>query len=301
MALPVRGLTASPLIAAITAAHAPIAHPAARDGATVDPTADIADSASCGRMIQAPAARANVQPETRIAAPKHVVPAAHAFRFDGHPEWFAIVDPARKQQAWIFDARFLLSAYQCIYGRGCPGTHEEIEDAALRAAIGCCTHGAYFENRADLERVAKVVRRLGPEDWHHSSPASRERFYRHEGGTAKDPWWHTRVRDKACIFINPPGSEGGEGCALHLLALQGSDRSTSRSSSPGSARRPPSRSSTRWSASRAARRSRGFSRAPRRPPGADGAGTPHRRRRSRSAPRSSSSWSGRAGAGAAEG
>ena len=37
---------------------------------------------------------------------------------------------------------------------------------------------------------------------------------------------NTKVVDGACIFLNRPGFEGGEGCALHLAALRADESPT---------------------------------------------------------------------------
>ena len=39
-------------------------------------------------------------------------------------------------------------------------------------------------------------------------------------GQPSTPARKTRVVDGACVFLNRPGFPGGEGCALHLLALE---------------------------------------------------------------------------------
>ena len=37
---------------------------------------------------------------------------------------------------------------------------------------------------------------------------------------------HTRVVDGACIFLNRPGFAGGEGCALHIAAIESGESPT---------------------------------------------------------------------------
>ena len=37
---------------------------------------------------------------------------------------------------------------------------------------------------------------------------------------------HTRVVDGACIFLNRPGFAGGEGCALHIAAIEANESPT---------------------------------------------------------------------------
>ena len=47
---------------------------------------------------------------------------------------------------------------------------------------------------------------------------------RHLRGRRTNP--HPRVVDGACIFLNRPGFAGGEGCALHIAALDAGDSPT---------------------------------------------------------------------------
>ena len=37
---------------------------------------------------------------------------------------------------------------------------------------------------------------------------------------------NTKIVDGACIFLNRPGFEGGEGCALHLAAIRAGESPT---------------------------------------------------------------------------
>ncbi|MEP7090458.1 MAG: hypothetical protein ABI776_10160, partial [Nocardioidaceae bacterium] len=82
----------------------------------------------------------------------------------------------------------------------------------------CCTLGAHFADKADEKRVRGFVKLLDPEHWQH-----------HHVGTASKSAWvdvddegdrKTSVHDGACVFLNRPGFAGGEGCALHGLALR---------------------------------------------------------------------------------
>jgi hypothetical protein len=98
----------------------------------------------------------------------------------------------------------------CIFGQGCRGIY------AGRPDDGCCTLGAHFSEAADEKRVARFVRRLTPQTWqHHDVGRGDSGVEVDEDGERK-----TAVHDGACIFLNRPGFPGGEGCALHGLALQ---------------------------------------------------------------------------------
>jgi hypothetical protein len=125
--------------------------------------------------------------------------------------WVEFPDPGDEDQAFRCDLTWLTSRWACIFGRGCQGIE------AGRADDGCCTLGAHFSDEDDEERVGGFVERLTPEVWQY-----------HGEGTGKKGWVEldedgerkTRRVDGACIFNNRRGFAGGQGCALHLLALR---------------------------------------------------------------------------------
>ncbi len=122
------------------------------------------------------------------------------------------LDPDDKAQMFKCDLTWLTSQYMCIFGQGCAGIYAERPDD------GCCSHGAHFADKDDEKRVRSFVKQLDPGHWQF-----------HDVGTsAKSAWIETddegdrktAVHDGACIFLNRPGFAGGEGCALHGLALR---------------------------------------------------------------------------------
>lgn len=125
-------------------------------------------------------------------------------------EWISIIDPDEPHERYVFDASFLLSAYSCIYGRGCPGIAADPDP--VRA---CCRLGAHYTDEADRERVEAMVEVLGPEHLQHHREAVRA------GVTARtaEGDLRTRVRDGACIFLNRGDWKRGPGCALHQYAV----------------------------------------------------------------------------------
>jgi hypothetical protein len=128
--------------------------------------------------------------------------------------WVEFTDPADDCQVFRCDLTWLTSSWMCIFGQGCPGIYAD------RPHDGCCTLGAHFSDKDDEKRVKKFAKMLGPEDW-QLHPDNR-------GGVAKGRWFETdedgerktAVHDGACVFLNRPGFEGGQGCALHGLALR---------------------------------------------------------------------------------
>src|SRR5947209_14118663 len=68
--------------------------------------------------------------------------------------------------SWEFDLTFMLSNYQCIWGRECPDTRLE------HTARGCCVDGVEIyrghgdtTGREELKKIRRRVRALNDEDW----------------------------------------------------------------------------------------------------------------------------------------
>jgi hypothetical protein len=131
-----------------------------------------------------------------------------------HPRaWVEVVDPADDTHVVRADLTWLLSSWTCVYGTSCQGIAEG------RAADGCCSHGAYYSDDEDQQRVEAFAARLKKKHWQHAD------LGRSAGVSVMDeldgePNAKTRTVDGACLFLNRPGFAGGEGCALHALALR---------------------------------------------------------------------------------
>jgi hypothetical protein len=124
--------------------------------------------------------------------------------------WVEFRDPADDSQVFRCDLTWLTSRWTCIFGRGCQGIY------ANRPDDGCCTLGAHFSDDDDEKRVKKFVKELDAETWQYHHEGRGKRWVEtDEEGDRK-----TAVVDGACIFLNRPGFPGGEGCALHGLALR---------------------------------------------------------------------------------
>ena len=130
---------------------------------------------------------------------------------DAH-EWVSFEDP-EEQRTWRFDVTFLLSHWECIFGRGCQGV---LTGPAPELVQGCCSYGAHFTSDDDLARVKAAARALTPEQWQFADRARHGGVARRnsEGVTV------TRMVEGACIFLNRPGFPRGPGCALHSAALE---------------------------------------------------------------------------------
>lgn len=117
-------------------------------------------------------------------------------------------DPADSTQIFRCDLTWLTSRWLCIFGAGCQGIY------ASRPDDGCCTLGAHFTDKDDRRRVKKWAKRLTHENWQFFDEGQSGIIMRDEDGEKQ-----TRRHDGACIFLNRPGFAGGEGCALHNLAV----------------------------------------------------------------------------------
>ena len=123
------------------------------------------------------------------------------------------VDPSDPAKVIRADLTWLMSSWTCIYGAGCQGVVEG------RADDGCCSHGAFYSDDEDEARVVKYSKLLKKKDWQYAEVGRRKGISvvdELEGEPARK----TRTVDGACVFLNRPGFAGGEGCALHALALR---------------------------------------------------------------------------------
>jgi hypothetical protein len=111
---------------------------------------------------------------------------------------------------WLVDRDFITSNWTCIWGRGCLGI---LAEPAAELNQGCCSVGAHLDGDEEAATVSGLAATLDP---------ARFQFHREaaEGGVFADATRaFTRVVDGACVFLNRPGFGGGEGCALHLAAI----------------------------------------------------------------------------------
>lgn len=122
-------------------------------------------------------------------------------------EWVSFPDPDDPGHEIRADLSFLLSQWSCIYGRGCAGI-------AGRPEHGCCSHGAFFTDRADEARVRAAAAELTERDW---ARHGRRRIAA-DDELDGEPARRTATVDGACVFLNGPDAPMGAGCALHRLA-----------------------------------------------------------------------------------
>jgi hypothetical protein len=125
--------------------------------------------------------------------------------------WVEFPDPADDEQVFRCDLTWLTSRWNCVFGQGCQGI------SAGRSTDGCCTLGAHFSEEEDEQRVAQHVARLTPETWQFHGAGTESGWVEVD---KDDGERQTRRWEGACIFHNRPGFPGGQGCALHTLALR---------------------------------------------------------------------------------
>jgi hypothetical protein len=124
---------------------------------------------------------------------------------------------------WRFEREFLESNWTCLFGAGCKGI---LERPAAELNQGCCSLGAHFGDgpagEAEAMTVDAYAAMLSPEQFEFHGvahgPPDAETGANGIFGDAERT--HTRVVDGACVFLNRPGFAGGEGCALHLAAIE---------------------------------------------------------------------------------
>lgn len=126
-------------------------------------------------------------------------------------------NPDDADEIFRCDLTWLTSRWSCIFGQGCPGVYAD------RPTDGCCTLGAHFADEDDEKRVRKAVKQLTKEQWQYKKEGKKGGWIEKESpdtvAEGEEPANKTRVVDGACIFHNRPGFAGGEGCALHILAV----------------------------------------------------------------------------------
>ena len=123
-------------------------------------------------------------------------------------QWIEFVDPEDDTNLYRCDLTWLTSNWQCIWGNGCKGIDKNNAD------VGCCNLGAHFSDKDDVKRTKKYAAMLTPEMWQNHKEGTKNGFIEKDDDGEKK----TRAYKGAFIFHNRNGFEGGDGCALHILA-----------------------------------------------------------------------------------
>jgi hypothetical protein len=130
-------------------------------------------------------------------------------------EWIEFVDPEDPKHVIRADLTWLLSRWTCVFGKACHGI------IAGRASDGCCSHGAFFTDSDDEERVKAAAKRLTPETWQHYRRGFKN-YTEMDSIDGKSPARRTATQGEEgpCVFLNDADFAGGGGCALHGQALR---------------------------------------------------------------------------------
>ena len=139
------------------------------------------------------------------------------------------VEITTNDTVWRFEREFLESNWTCLFGAGCRGI---LDHSAVELNQGCCSLGAHFGDgpagEAEAMTVDAYAAMLSPENFQFHDvargPADAESGANGIFGDAERS--HTRVVEGACIFLNRPGFAGGEGCALHIAAIESEESPT---------------------------------------------------------------------------
>lgn len=123
--------------------------------------------------------------------------------------WVEFVDPEDETNLYKCDLTWLTSSWTCIWGKGCKGIEAESPD------VGCCAYGAHIADKEDYDQVVSYIDQLTPEIWqNYDEGHGPQGMFEHD----EDLDLKTRAYNGACIFHNRNGFDGGDGCALHILA-----------------------------------------------------------------------------------
>jgi hypothetical protein len=118
---------------------------------------------------------------------------------------------------WTFDRAFLTSNWTCIWGRGCKGI---LDEPAEHLNQGCCSIGAELADPEEAMTISALAATLEPDLFQYHQAIDADDVF------SDDTRTNTKVVDGACIFLNRPGFDGGEGCALHLAARRAGESPT---------------------------------------------------------------------------
>ncbi len=130
-------------------------------------------------------------------------------------EWVEFLDPADEKHLVRADLTWLLSRWTCVFGSACHGI------VAGRAQDGCCSHGAFFTDSDDENRVKAAVGKLTAATWqHHRRGFKNYTDLDSVDGAKPGRRTATQSTDGPCVFLNDADFAGGGGCALHAQALR---------------------------------------------------------------------------------
>lgn len=132
----------------------------------------------------------------------------------GIMEWLEFFDPSDPKVKFKVMTTFILSGYECDFGRGCPGL---LNRGEVRTDCCCCERGVTFTGDEDFANVEKHVGELTAEDCDNIEHVRNKGWYQKTPKDGKP--YKTRKMNDRCIFSNMNGGSAGKpGCAFHHLA-----------------------------------------------------------------------------------
>ena len=131
--------------------------------------------------------------------------------------WVETVSPSGTK--WMLDMKWLLSGYQCIWGRGCQGTHHSRPGLSGDNAgvSGCCGNGVTV-GKEDRKRVRRLAKKLTVDEWQAKGKYRRLFDPRRERGTQTRMQTHPDATKSGGVFLNFSDFDY-PGCALHVGAM----------------------------------------------------------------------------------
>lgn len=144
----------------------------------------------------------------------------------GNIDWLEVLIPGDDEHdnaVLRVHLNFMLSNWECIYGRGCPGMFG-VQSSMVVDDTGCCGQSFWFNGREDYQRVEARMAELTDEDWDaelrkHVNRNGWAIVYK-DGDPEDDDDFNGKgkVYDGGCVFQNRNnGSTGKPGCAFHHL------------------------------------------------------------------------------------
>jgi hypothetical protein len=143
-------------------------------------------------------------------------PRSREVALDFPREFVEFLDPDNEEHLIRADLTWLTSSWTCIFGRGCHGIIAGREDE------GCCSHGAFFTDADDENRVRAAAKLLTPQTWQHYRRGFKN-YTEMDSIDGDAPARRTATQSEGagpCVFLNDADFPGGGGCALHGQALR---------------------------------------------------------------------------------
>lgn len=129
-------------------------------------------------------------------------------------QWHEIISPDGYR--WLLNIQWLLSGYECIWGRGCKGVYHEAKPGS--ESSGCCGNGVCVE-KSDRQLIKRRLKQMEPWEWQEHGK------YRRLFDWQRQESVQTRMKKQpdgsrhTCIFHNDD-DHVSPGCAFHGAALR---------------------------------------------------------------------------------